>query len=103
MSSKFAELMTTDIRLVILKALAEDLGYSHNESILHSILAEFGHQVSRDRVRTELSWLSEQGLLTLKDVAGCFIATVTERGADVAAGTASVPGVKRPGRRPLGA
>ena len=99
MSGKFAELVTSDIRLVILRALAEDLGYSHNESILHSILSEFGHQVSRDRVRTELGWLEEQGLLTVKDVAGCLVATVTQRGADVAAGNASCNGVKRPGPR----
>lgn len=99
MSGKFAELVTSDIRLVILRALAEDLGYSHNESILHSILAEFGHQISRDRVKTELYWLQEQGLLGLKDVAGCLVATVTQRGADVAAGSATVPGVKRPGPR----
>lgn len=99
MSGKFAELVTSDIRLVILRALAEDLGYSHNESILHSILAEFGHSVSRDRVRTELYWLQEQSLLTLKDVAGCLVATVSQRGADVAAGSATVPGVKRPGPR----
>lgn len=97
--STFADLLTTDIRLVILRALAEDLGYSHNESILHSILAEFGHQLSRDRVRTELYWLQEQGLVTIKDVAGCLVATVTQRGTDVAAGTATVPGVKRPGPR----
>src|SRR6185369_141298 len=99
MSGKFAELVTYDIRLVILRALAEDLGYSHNESILHSILSEFGHQVSRDRVKTELSWLQDQQLLEIKDVAGCMVATITQRGAHVAAGNATVPGVKRPGPR----
>jgi len=93
----FSELLTQDQRLVILRALAQDLGYSHNESIIHSILEEFGHKCSRDKVRTHLSWLAEQGLLTLNDVVGYYVATITRRGVDVANGTATVPGVKRPG------
>ena len=92
----FAELLTADIRLVILRALEEDAGYSHNESILQSVLEAFGHIASRDRVRTELHWLKEQGLVVLKDVMGIQVATLTARGADVALGRAVVPGVKRP-------
>ena len=95
--SVFANIMNEDERLVILRALAEDTaGYSANESILHSILVEFAHKVSRDRVRTQLNWLQEQGLVTLKEIAGCLIATLTARGVDVATGLAIVPGVKRP-------
>jgi DNA-binding transcriptional ArsR family regulator len=93
----FADIMNEDERLVILRVLAEDTGgYSANESIIHSILGEFAHKVSRDKVRTQLSWLSEQGLVTLRDVAGCMVATLTSRGIDVASGLAIVPGVKRP-------
>jgi Fe2+ or Zn2+ uptake regulation protein len=93
----FADLMTEDERLVILRALEQDTGgFSANESILHAILAEFGHRVSRDRVRTQLNWLQEQGLLSVRNVAGCQIATLTSRGSDVATGNITVPGVKRP-------
>jgi len=99
MSGKFAELVTTDIRLVLLRTLNETSGFSCNESILHSILAKFGHNISRDRVRCELAWLAEQCLLTLEDVVGTYVATITQRGADVASGSATVPGVKRPGPR----
>ena len=95
----YAEVITSDIRLVILRALAEDVGYSHNESVLQSILEQFGHVVSRDRVRNELAWLAEQGLIGIRDSAGYMVATLTGRGADVAAGRATVPGVKRPGPR----
>ena len=56
----------------------------------------FGHRLSRDKVRTQLSWLQEQGLVTLVDRAGCQIATLTTRGLDVATGNTTVPGVKRP-------
>ncbi|WP_298438022.1 ArsR family transcriptional regulator [Geobacter sp.] len=95
----FRELVIADIRLVILRALEQDLGYSHNESILHSVLEKFGHKCSRDQVRTELAWLQEQGLVTLETVADIFVATITQRGADVATGRTVVPGVKRPNPR----
>ncbi len=92
----YRELLEADRRLVILKALAEDPGYSHNESVLQSVLDLFGHRVSRDQVRTLLSWLAEQGLVETETVASCLVARLTPRGADVAAGRVLVPGVKRP-------
>ena len=92
----FAELKTQDIRLVILRCLCEDPSYTLNESILQSMLDALGHGVSRDRVRTELAWLAEQGLLTTNDVVGVQVATLTARGCDVACGKATQPGVKRP-------
>ena len=96
MSLSFAELIAADIRLVILRALAEDSGYSHNEAIIADILAAFGHRVSRDRLRTELSWLAEQNLVGVEDVAGLKIVKLTNRGLDVACGATECPGVKRP-------
>lgn len=93
----FDELLIQDQRLVILRALRSDLGYSHNESIIHSILERFGHKVSRDKVKSHLAWLQEQGLVTLEEVCGYYVATITQRGVDVADGAAVVPGVKRPG------
>lgn len=95
----FADLLNADIRLVILRALEQDLGYSHNESIIHAILEEFGHACSRDHVRTQLAWLQEQGLIELKTVVDTYVATITQRGADVATGRGRVPGVKRPNPR----
>jgi hypothetical protein len=50
-------------------------------------------------IRTQLFWLQEQCLVALEDVAGIYVATITQRGADVATGSATVPGVKRPGPR----
>lgn len=95
----FADLLTSDIRLVILRALQQDLGYSHNESIIHAIVEKFGHHCSRDMIRTQLFWLQEQCLVSLDDIAGIYVATITQRGSDVATGNATVPGVKRPGPR----
>ncbi|MGE4545828.1 MAG: hypothetical protein AB7D06_17185 [Pedobacter sp.] len=96
----FADIVIADIRLIILRTLAEDQGYSMNESVLQEVLGMFGHAVSRDRVKTELRWLEEQGLVTVENVVGIMVAKLTPRGADVASGAAKVDGVKRP--RPRG-
>ncbi|ELJ8641946.1 ArsR family transcriptional regulator [Vibrio cholerae] len=92
----FKELLTEDQRLVILRSLHEIDGMEANESILDLCLETYGHKVSRDSVRTLMAWLQEQGLITIRDVAGCQIASLTGRGEDVATGQARVPGVKRP-------
>ncbi|PLX97310.1 MAG: hypothetical protein C0621_00160 [Desulfuromonas sp.] len=93
------DLITQDIRLVLLRALAEDPGYSMNDSVLQQLLAMFGHTISRDRVRTELRWLEEQQLVSNSEIATVLVAKLTARGADVASGAARVDGVKRPGPR----
>jgi hypothetical protein len=92
----FAKLVQEDMRLVVLRVLAEDADYSHNEHVLRSVLRSLGHTVSMDRLRTELSWLNEQGLIVSADTAGVIVAKLTVRGLDAATGAAVVPGVKRP-------
>lgn len=94
----FATLQNEHIRLTILQLLAQDPGYDLNESILATLVNEFGHQVSRDALRGHLAWLEEQGLLTVTTVAGMLrLAKLTIRGEDAAYGRALIPGVKRPG------
>lgn len=85
-----------DRRLVILRSLNEMGGYEANESIINQCLEAYGHNVSRDTVRSELAWLAEQSLVSVRDVAGYMVAKLTARGADVATGKATVPGVKKP-------
>ncbi|MCB1909974.1 MAG: hypothetical protein KDH15_21645 [Rhodocyclaceae bacterium] len=51
-----------------------------------------GYPVSSDRLRTDLAWCQEQGLLGTTD----DLATLTERGVDVACGRARLPGVACP-------
>ena len=93
----FSEYMRGDIRLVVLRLLADMPAYRANSSILTISLDRFGHTASRDHIKTEIHWLAEQGLLTVEDIGAVLVATITERGADVARGRALVPGVARPG------
>lgn len=91
-----ANLMTEHQRLVILRLLSEVPGYDLNESILQDSINAYGLNISRDGLRTQLAWLAEQGLLILRPVGGSQLASLTGRGEDVAAGRATVPGIKRP-------
>jgi hypothetical protein len=93
----YADFLRQDMRLVILRLLVEMPGYRANSSVLNTALDNFGHTASRDHVKTELHWLAEQGAMTLADVGPVLVATLTERGQDIAAGRARVPGIKRPG------
>ena len=88
------------LRITLLRLLYEDPDYTQNDSLLTDLSEAYGFTPSRDKVRTELAWLAEQGLVTIDD-GKIIIAMLTERGADVARGRVTVPGVKRPspGRR----
>ncbi|HEA3289920.1 TPA: winged-helix domain-containing protein [Pasteurella multocida] len=93
---KTRDIFTQDQRLVILRSLT-DAGYDANESILDDCLALYGHNISRDLVRNHLNWLEEQGLVHIERLQnGFMVATITQRGLDVANGEAFVDGVKRP-------
>ncbi len=97
MSSKFSSFLAEDRRLVILRVLADMPAYRTNSFLLNTLLAQWGHEPSTDQVKGDVAWLQEQGLVTYDDVEGVYVTTLTTRGADVAAGRAVVPGVKRPG------
>lgn len=97
----YSEHFATHLRLVVLRLLAEASEYRLNSSILADAAEAHGLSASRAQIRTELAWLAEQGLLTLAEPApGLVVATLTERGLDVAAGRGSVPGVQRPAPKP---
>ena len=87
--------LTADLRLAVLQILAE-AGGSANRRILGDELPGAGHDVGADRLRTELGWLAEQGLVDLDGPDTLPVATLTERGADAAHGRITVPGVRRP-------
>lgn len=92
----FAQTLTEDRRLVILRLLAQAPSYTANLSILHSAMSSIGHRCSRDQVAGDLAWLTEQGLLETETIDGIVIATATQRGVDVAEARVTHPGVKRP-------
>ena len=93
----FAETLAQNRRLCLLRTLESAPGYSANDSLLHTMVTDFGFHCSRDQVRTDLAWLAEQQLVTLRELASVYVVCATQRGVDVARGFVTVPGVKRRG------
>jgi DNA-binding transcriptional ArsR family regulator len=91
-----SEIMAQHQRLVILRLLAEVPGFDLNESVIQDGLDAYGLDISRDALHTQLSWLGEQGFVTVDHIGKTMTATLTSRGEDVAKGRAIVPGIKRP-------
>lgn len=84
------------LRLALLRTLAETPGYAANESLLTDMAHALGIQATRDQVAGELTWLKDGGLMGMEEIGGLRLATINQRGLDVAAGRVTYPGVKRP-------
>ena len=92
----YRDTVNADRLLLILQTLREAADFTTNEVVLLASLAELGHRISRDMLRTDLAWLEEQGLLLAQQPSGVWVVTLTSRGYDVSLGLARVPGVARP-------
>ena len=90
-------LIIADQRLALLQALVA-CNNDANQNILQTCLAQYGHNISMDLVRNHMLWLEEQGLVRINrlDTDRLFVATITQRGLDVANGVSVVDGVKKP-------
>lgn len=91
--------ITADQRLALLQALVA-CNNDANQNILQTCLAQYGHSIGMDLVRNHMLWLEEQGLVRINRLdAGAselFVATITQRGLDVANGLSVVDGVNKP-------
>jgi Fe2+ or Zn2+ uptake regulation protein len=95
----FEQTLQEHLRITILRLLLEDPDYTLNESLITDLTEDYGFTPSRDKVRTQLAWLKEQGLVAYDDDPKIIIAELTERGGDAARGRVTVPGIKRPSAR----
>ncbi len=94
--SAFSEALARDARLSILQLLAEANANTLNSMMLGTALDQIGVRLSLDQLRGELAWLEEMRLITRVEAPSFTVATLTEKGFDVARGRSSVPGVSRP-------
>jgi Fe2+ or Zn2+ uptake regulation protein len=90
---KFGDDQALKLRLALLRLLVEARDEAANSFLLAQGAAELGFRVTRDQVRSELAWLEQQRLVSLFDTGGPIVATITERGHDIARGLSTVPGV----------
>ncbi len=97
MTQNYADYMNEHVRLAVLRLLAEQPTYSANDSVLTTAVGALGLPCTRDQMRHQLAWLGEIGMVTLlSPLTGVTVATLTERGGDVAQGRSLVPGIQRP-------
>ncbi|MGE4302460.1 MAG: hypothetical protein AB7E24_00330 [Novosphingobium sp.] len=94
-----AKVQDGHIRLAMLRLLSDLPGYCANDSVLHQAVNAMGLSCTRDQVRGHLTWLAEQRLVTVVEASQLTVATLTERGGEVAAGRSVIDGVQRPSPR----
>lgn len=94
--SDFEQYLTEDARLVILKALAKEINATLNETILTRVLDTFGHNRSRQWVRTQLVKLRELGAVRIAEAGSVYIATLTQAGLDHVERRSPIDGVAVP-------
>lgn len=94
----FRDILDAEQRLAICQVLDQDADYSHNEHVLRRALEIMAHNIGSDLLRNHLSWLQEQGLVTLdrESVPAAWVVKLTLRGQDAALGRTQIPGVARP-------
>ena len=97
----FAERLREDRRLVILRLLSEQPGYTSNSSVIHAGLRHLGVMCQRDDVISDLDMLKAEGLIKTDEVevGNLVIITLRARGQSVVEGSLTVPGVSRPSPR----
>ena len=96
-ANRLAQMQDEHIRLSVLRLLESQAGYHANDSVLHQAVNQMALACTRDQMRGHLTWLEEQRLVTLaKPAETLIVATLTERGAEVASGRSIVDGVQRP-------
>ncbi|RJF84862.1 hypothetical protein D3877_10310 [Azospirillum cavernae] len=97
-NTNFLAHLAEDRRLVILRLLTE-AGGTANDSVLEAGLQQLGHRrgLTRDVVRADIDWLKARRLVAVEMVKDTvMVASITERGLNVAEGHETVDGVKRP-------
>lgn len=93
----FNKHMEEDARLVILRELAEQTNYSLIDTMLQKVCESFGHNRSREWIRTQLRKLAELNAIALSEVGeDHLVATLTMPGHDHLLGRARIEGVARP-------
>jgi hypothetical protein len=86
-----------NVRLIILRALAEQTDYRLNDALLLRELETFGHNKTRDYLADQLRWLESQvGAVKLIAAGSAIVAEITDRGLDHVQLRDVLTGVQRP-------
>lgn len=98
LGTNFAEIMREEARLIILKALGEQINESLNSSMIEPVLSTFAIHQDRPWIHQQLDYLANMGAVTLVAAGSVKIATLTELGRRHLDRKTAIEGVKRPSR-----
>lgn len=98
MTVSMAELIREQARLIILKALRDQVDERLNSDLMLPVLATFGILKTREWVHAELDWLAEMGAITVTRAGTIAVAKLADRGAQHLDRIIAIEGIKRPSR-----
>ncbi len=88
-----------DARLIMLRALHDQVNDTLYSSYLDRVLRTFGIAKDRAWIHDEMRWLADRGAVTLIEAGSVLVATLTEKGARHVQREIAIEGVTRPSRR----
>jgi len=94
--SDYEAFLREDARLIMLRELHKQTDGRLNETLVTKALDVFGHNRSREWVRTELRKLEELGAVRIAEAGSIMIAAITRSGVDHVERRAVIEGVARP-------
>lgn len=94
----YAKIMREEARLVILRALAEQVNESLSSSMLEPALIRFGINQERAWIHQQIEYLHTMNALTVVEAGSVKIATLTDFGRRHLDRHVAIEGVKRPSR-----
>lgn len=99
LSDDYKKWVDENIRLIILKELADDrTGGGSNTFLIQKVLERFSYRKSRDYIRNQFLWLEEQARAVRTIVEGSEISVeITRTGRDHVERRQVLSGVQRPG------
>ncbi|APE43641.1 hypothetical protein BOO69_09610 [Sulfitobacter alexandrii] len=93
----YSDHFDAEVRLVILKALADEPAKAMSDSLIMVVLKEFAVRRSREYLHTQLDWLERQaGAVRLRKAGTAIIAHLTERGQEHLDRDGMIVGIKQP-------
>lgn len=93
-----AQLIREQSRLIVLKALADQVAETLNSDFLLLELQRFGIRKDRDWLHDELRWLADMGAIMVVPAGSLLVATLTAKGARHLSREIAIEGVQRPSR-----
>ncbi|WP_264047513.1 VpaChn25_0724 family phage protein [Methylobacterium flocculans] len=96
MSTTFSRHVEEDARLIILRELHVQSDGRLNDGVLCHVLESFGHNRSREWVRTQIHKMAELGAVATTEAGSVVVAQITRAGVDHVLRRSKIEGIKQP-------